>query len=152
MARPRLLVLLAGPLLLAGATVAGAQAPAAPPAAPGALAPGRLTPPLPSATVSTPAGDVTVLADHLEQVGADNLLVATGNVEITRATTRITADRAEINRNTGDLVATGRVVLYDVDDRITGERIDYNLNTGTGVVHEGTAEVPPYYRLGGERM
>ncbi len=157
MARSRLVVLLAGPLLLAGAAVAAAQAP--PPTltpAPPAITPGpgitTPAPGVPTATVTTPAGDVTVLADHLEQVGADNLLVATGNVEITRATTRITADRAEINRNTGDLVAVGRVVLYDVDDRITGERIDYNLNSGTGVVYNGAADVPPYYHIGGERM
>ena len=103
-------------------------------------------------TVPTAGGDVTVLADRLEELGRDNVVIATGNVEITRGRARLTADRVEINRDTGDAVATGRVIFYDGDDRITGDRIDYNVKTGTGVVHQGHASTAPYYRLGGERM
>lgn len=102
--------------------------------------------------VPTPAGDVTVLADRLEEVGPDRLLVATGNVEITRGRARLIADRVEINRDTGDAVAQGRVVFYDGEAQLSGRRIDYNLRTGTGVVYESEARVAPYYRLGGERM
>jgi LPS-assembly protein len=103
-------------------------------------------------TVPTAGGDVTVLADRLEELGRDNVVVATGNVEITRGRARLNADRVEINRDTGDAVATGRVVFYDGEDRLTGDRIDYNIKTGTGVVHHGRASTAPYYRLGGERM
>lgn len=103
-------------------------------------------------TVRTPAGEVTVLADRLEQIGPDNLVVATGNVEITRGSARLVADRVELNRETGDAVASGRVIFYDGDDRLTGERIEYNYKTGTGVVHNGEARSAPYYRIGGERM
>jgi LPS-assembly protein len=136
MTRARSVALLAA-LLAAGAVL---DPPTAAAQAPGAV------------TVSTPAGDVTVLADRLEQVGPDNLLIATGNVEITRGTTRLTADRVEINRATGDAVALGRAIFYDGEDQITGERIEYNLRTGTGVVHEGRAQARPYYRIAGERM
>jgi len=109
--------------------------------------------PAPAAvTVPAPGGDVTVIADRLEEIGPDNLLIATGNVEITRGTARLTADRVEIDRETGAAVATGRVVFYDGDDRLTGERIDYNLKTGTGVVHDARAHASPYYRIAGERM
>jgi LPS-assembly protein len=101
--------------------------------------------------VPTVAGDVTVLADRLEEVGPE-LLVATGNVEITRGKSRLIADRVEINRETGDAVAQGRVVFYDGEDQLTGRRIDYNLKTGTGVVYESEARVAPYYRISGERM
>ncbi len=104
------------------------------------------------AVVPTPGGDVTVLADRLEEVGPDRLLVATGNVEVTRGRSRLMADRIEINRDTGDAVAQGRVVFYDGEDQLTGRRIDYNLRTGTGVVYESEARVAPYYRIGGERM
>ncbi len=103
-------------------------------------------------TVSTPGGDVTVLADRLEEVGPDNLLVATGNVEVTRGTARLTADRVEINRATGDAVAEGRAILYDGDDRVTGDRIEYNIRSGTGVVYHADARTRPYYRVAGERM
>lgn len=104
-----------------------------------------------SATVATAAGDVTVLADRFEEVGPD-LLVAIGNVEMTRGTQRLNADRVEINRLTGDTVAQGRVIFYDGEDRLRGDRIEYNFKTGTGVIYEGVARVAPYYQVGGERM
>src|SRR5262249_36982479 len=103
-------------------------------------------------TVGTVGGDVTVLADRLEEVGPERLLVATGNVEITRGKARLIADRVEINRESGDAVAQGRVVFYDGEDQLTGRRIDYNIRTGTGVVYDSEARVAPYYRIGGERM
>jgi LPS-assembly protein len=137
MTRARLAVLLLAALLATGVELD-------PPAAWG-QAPGPVT-------VRTPGGDVTVLADRLEEVGPDNLLIATGNVEITRGTTRLTADRVEINRDTGDAVAMGHAIFYDGPDQITGARIEYNLRTGTGVVHEGAARAQPYYRIAGERM
>jgi LPS-assembly protein len=120
-----------------------------PAALPGAS--GAQTPQTP-VVVATPGGDMTVLADRLEEVGPERLLVATGNVEITRGRTRLMADRIEINRETGDAVAQGRVVFYDGEDQLTGRRIDYNLKTGTGIVYEAEARVAPYYRIGGERM
>lgn len=103
-------------------------------------------------SVQTAGGEVSVVADRFEQVGPDNLLVATGNVEVTRGTARLLADRVEINRETGDAVATGRVIFYDGDDRLTGERIEYNIKTGTGVVYQGEVHAAPYYRLTGERL
>ncbi|HEV8474293.1 MAG TPA: LPS assembly protein LptD [Methylomirabilota bacterium] len=122
-------------LALATATTASAQAPQVP------------------VTVPTAGGEVTILADQLEQVGGtDNLLIATGNVEITRGTARLMADRVELNRATGDAVAQGRVVFYDGEDQLTGQRIEYNIKTGTGVVYQAAARGAPFYRLSGERM
>jgi LPS-assembly protein len=103
-------------------------------------------------TVPSAAGQVTVVADRIEQFGTDNLVVATGNVEITRGNARLIADRAEVNRETGDVAAVGRVIFYDGDDRLAGDRIDYNYRTGTGVVNNGRSRTAPYYRLSGERM
>src|SRR5438128_11267570 len=106
----------------------------------------------PAVTVTTAGGDVTVLADRIEELGPDHVVIATGNVEIVRGRARLNADRVEINRETGDAVATGRVIFYDGEDRLTGDRIDYNVKTGTGVVHRGAAETAPYYRVSGERL
>src|SRR3989475_8809399 len=103
-------------------------------------------------TVQSAGGEVAVVAARIEQAGPDNLLVATGNVEVTRGSARLLADRIEINRATGDATAYGRVIFYDGDDRLTGQRIDYNIKTGTGVVYQGEAHAPPYYRVLGERM
>src|SRR5206468_1575804 len=127
----------AATLLLAGALLAG-------PLPSAALAPGPVT-------VRT-NGDVTILADRIEEVASDNLLVATGNVEVSRGTARLLADRVELNRDTGDGVALGRVIFYDGDDQLTGERIEYNVRTGTGVIYRGRILVAPAYWIAGERL
>ena len=103
-------------------------------------------------TLQTEGGEVSVVADRFETVGSDNLIVATGNVEVIRGPARMLADRVEINRATGDAVAVGRVTFYDGDQRLTGSRMDFNIKTGTGVVYEGEAHAPPYYRIMGERL
>ena len=107
---------------------------------------------LAQAPVRVPAegGDVSILADQMDQVGS--LLIGIGNVEITKGSSRLTADRVEINRETGEAVAQGKVIFYDGQDRLLGDRIDYNLKTGTGVVYNGSAFSAPYYRISGERM
>jgi LPS-assembly protein len=103
-------------------------------------------------TMHLESGEVSVVADQFETVGSDNLLVATGNVEVTRGPARLLADRVELNRATGDAVASGRVTFYDGDERLTGKRMDFNIKTGTGVIYEGEAHAPPYYRVAGERI
>jgi LPS-assembly protein len=104
-------------------------------------------------SLSGPGGETNIVADRMQQVGGDSdLLLATGNVEITRGGSRLVADRVELNRATGEAVAQGKAVFFDGQDRLVGERIDFNLNTGTGVVYKGSTFVPPYYRLSGDRM
>ncbi len=104
-------------------------------------------------TVRAGGEEATVVADQIQQVGgATDLLIAIGNVEITRGQTRLLADRVELNRDTGQTVAQGKAVFYDGPDRLVGERIDYNLKTGTGVVYKGSAVSAPYYHLSAERM
>ncbi len=103
-------------------------------------------------TIEGEGGDISIVADRIEESGPDRLLIATGNVEITRGLARLTADRVELSRATGDAVATGRVIFYDGQDRLSGERLEYNLRTGTGVIHDAQAFSAPYYRLSGERV
>ena len=104
-------------------------------------------------SLSGPAGETSIVADRMQQVGGESdLLLATGNVEIIRGRSRLVADRVEINRTTGEAVAQGKAVFFDGLDRLVGDRIDFNLNTGTGVVYKGSTFVPPYYRLSGDQM
>src|SRR5919197_469407 len=117
-----------------------------------AMATAQAQPPTGPVTIGTSGGDVTVIADKLEQVGPENLLVATGNVELSKGATRLMADRIELNRATGDAVAQGRVIFYDGEDQLTGQRIEYNVKTGTGVVYQADARSAPYYRITGDRM
>src|SRR6185369_16738489 len=104
-------------------------------------------------TIGDAGQESSIVADQIQQVGGPNdLLVATGNVEITQGATRLLADRVELNRDTGELVAQGKVVFFDGQDRLVGDRVDYNLKTGTGIVHNGSTSTAPYYHLSGERM
>ena len=99
------------------------------------------------------AGEVTVIADQMQQVtGPPDLLIAVGNVEIVRWGSRLLADRVELNRDTGEAIAQGKVVFYDGQDRLVGDRVDYNLKTGTGVVYNANAFAAPYYSLSGQRL
>jgi LPS-assembly protein len=143
MCSPRRLARLA-PLLLSALVSIGLGA-----------APGWGQPASPAGGVTVRAGgeEASVVADQIQQVGgSSDLLIAVGNVEITRGQSRLLADRVELNRDTGQAVAQGKVVFYDGPDRLVGERIDYNLKTGTGVVYNGSAMSAPYYRLSAERM
>ena len=104
-------------------------------------------------TIQAGGQEATILADELRQVGgANELLIATGNVEITQGETRLLADRVELNRDTGEVVAQGRVVFFDGPDRLVGSRVDYNLKTGTGVIYNANTFSAPFYRLSAERM
>src|SRR5438876_190577 len=104
-------------------------------------------------TIRSGGQEATVLADRIQQVGgANELLIAEGNVEITQGQSRLLADRVELNRDTGEAVAQGRVVFFDGQDRLVGDRVDYNLKTGTGVVYNASTFSAPYYHLSAERM
>ena len=104
-------------------------------------------------TVTVGSQEATILADQIQQFGgANELLIASGNVEITQGVNRLLADRVELNRDTGEAVAQGRVVFFDGQDRLVGSRIDYNLKTGTGIVHNAETFSAPYYHFSGERM
>ena len=114
---------------------------------------GQATSPKTAVTVRAGGQEADVIADQIEERGGpNNLLIAVGNVELTQGTTRLLADRVELNRDTGDAVAQGKVVFFDGQDRLVGDRVDYNLKTGTGVVYNGSTFSAPYYHLSGEQM
>src|SRR6266478_3223103 len=79
-----------------------------------------------------------------------DLLIAVGNVEITRGQNRLLTDRLEVNR---DMVRRWPGATWSSTtgaDRLVGERIDHALKTGTGVVCKAVSA--PYYHLSAERM
>lgn len=95
---------------------------------------------------------VAIKADRLDYMEKEDLIVATGFVDIKHGEMQLTADRVEINLGTGDSVAIGNVVFMDGKDRITGERMEYNFNSETGIVFEGKGYTAPYYFVSGRRM
>lgn len=95
---------------------------------------------------------VAVFADRLERLEREQLVIATGHVEIVQGDTRLEADRVELNPETGEAVALGKVVFFDGRDRLLGERLEYNFRTGTGIVYRAAAFVEPHFFVTGERM
>jgi LPS-assembly protein len=95
---------------------------------------------------------VTVFADRVENLERERLLIAEGRVEIEQGDTRLEADRAEVNTETGEAVASGRVVFFDGRDRLTGERFEYNFRTATGIIYRGEGRAEPHFFFKGDRL
>ncbi len=95
---------------------------------------------------------VSVLADRIENLERERLLIAEGRVEIEQGDVRLEADRVEVNTETSEAVATGRVVFFDGRDRLTGERLEYNFRTGTGIVYRAQGVAEPHFFFKGDKM
>lgn len=95
---------------------------------------------------------MTLFANQIENREAERLLIATGEVEVRQAESRLQADRLEVNLDTGEAVALGNVIFFDGQDRIRGERLEYNFKTETGVIFRGDAFAEPHFFVRGERM
>jgi LPS-assembly protein len=95
---------------------------------------------------------VTVLADRIENLERERLLIAEGRVEIEQGDVRLEADRVEVNTETAEAVAAGRVVFFDGRDRLVGERLEYNFRTGTGVIYRAEGAAQPHFFFKGDKM
>src|SRR5260370_23210301 len=84
-------------------------------------APGWGQPASPAGGVTIGAGgeEASVVADQIQQVGGtSDLLIAVGNLDITRGHSRLLADRVQLNRDPGQAVAQGQVGCSDGPDRL----------------------------------
>jgi len=102
-----------------------------------------------SQTASPAGGEATVVADQIQQVGgSSDLMIAVGNVEITRGQTRLLADRVELDRDTGQAMAQGKVVLtahteFDPRRLVADARLVVDTRNTTGLL----GELPHVVRL-----
>jgi lipopolysaccharide export system protein LptA len=86
---------------------------------------------------TSPTGE-SFKADRLERL-ADNLMRATGNVEVKGRGFQLRADSVELRRAPGggdasvEFVAEGNVVLTRGSDRLVVQRLQFNPATGSGV-------------------
>ncbi|MDB2384146.1 LPS assembly protein LptD [bacterium] len=70
-------------------------------------------------------GDIAVEADELAFDQDRNLVIASGQVQMSYDGWFATADRAEYNRRTGDLIMIGNAVVRDPQDVVyTGDRVE----------------------------
>lgn len=87
---------------------------------------------------------VDVKADHLAYDAARRLVLARGNVKVTRGTDWVTADEADVD-TTGQIVtARGNIELHYGTMVWRGNEVTYNFKTGEGDFGEFTLESPPF--------
>lgn len=70
-----------------------------------------------------------VVTGEIRLEAGTGLVIATNGVVITRGETMLKADRAVMNRQTGEIDAEGNVQLQRGPEYWTGERLFYNFNT-----------------------
>ena len=92
-----------------------------------------------SISAPTAAGDDKVDIDADDQQVQGDVVVASGNVQVTYADVLIIADRATFNKLTNDLLAEGNVFFEQQGQRLTGERLEFNYKTKRGTIYTPTA-------------
>jgi LPS-assembly protein len=129
------------------APTAPAAAPRPTPVAPVApVAP----PPAPIATPATPAGaDLTglvdVQADDLSYDGIRQLVIARGNVKVTRGADSVSADYAEVDTAAQQVHARGNIFIEFQGNTWRGDEATYNFRTGQGDFGAFEVFAPPYH-------
>jgi LPS-assembly protein len=82
-------------------------------------------------------GPVDISAKELEYNRAENVYMATGNVDLRQGARRLTADYVEYHQDTGDLLARGHVVFREEQDVVECARLEVNLITKRGSIEKG---------------
>ena len=107
------------------------------PAANSAPAPERLEPPpvnrlrAPQAKPRQPQGPpIQTTADSMDMDQTSGLIIARGNVVVTRADAKLLADTVQVNTRTKEVKATGHVRLRQGVRQWNSESIEYNFETG----------------------
>ena len=91
---------------------------------------------------------VELNGDQIEFLQAENKMIATGHVVVTKGDTRLTCDRVEFSKDTKVTVADGHVVLTTPQGRIWGDHMRYNFDTMSGEFMEARIFADPYYGAG----
>ena len=83
---------------------------------------------------------VDIVSDKKQEQG--NVLVATGNVQVSDGDILIIADRVTYNNATNDVLAEGNVYFEQQGQRMTGEMLEFNYKTRRGTMRKPTAFTP----------
>lgn len=86
-----------------------------------------------------------IKADHWEKI--DNIITATGNVEIHNREIILYADRVVYDETTKDVTADGHVSLIRGSDVFTAEHLFFNMESGLGKAATVAGLVQPQYRF-----
>ena len=80
---------------------------------------------------------MVIKADRMDHQASNDLLTATGKVEVTWQGMTMTADQATLNRQEKVLVATGNVIMIKADDIMWGDRLTMDTETGRSEMENG---------------
>lgn len=83
------------------------------------------------------AGELILESDKQEAEG--DVVVLSGNVQVTYSDILVIADRATYNKVTADLIAEGNVFFQQQGQLISGDRIELNAKTKRGTIYTPTA-------------
>ncbi len=87
---------------------------------------------------------VDVQADRLAYDTARRLVLARGNVKVTRGTDWVTADEADVDTTAQIVTARGNIELHYGTAVWRGNEVTYNFKTGEGDFGAFTLESPPF--------
>lgn len=87
---------------------------------------------------------VDVQADHLAFDSARRLVLARGNVKVTRGTDWVTADEADVDTTGQVVTARGNIELHYGTSVWRGSEVTYNFKTGEGDFGDFVLETPPF--------
>ena len=125
---------LAAWLLALAVPVAAAQQPVVAPA-----------PAAPAVSAAPLAGLIDIQADQLSYDAARRLVIARGNVKVSRGPDSVAADYAEIDTAREQVYARGNLEIHYLGNVWKGDEARYNFRTGEGDFGAFEAYVPPYY-------
>lgn len=90
-------------------------------------------------------GLLDISADSLSYDSARRVVVARGNVIVTRGTDSVRADYAEVDTANEQVSARGNILIQYQGNTWKGEQATYNFRTGTGDFGVSEFHIPPYY-------
>lgn len=96
-------------------------------------------------TAAPAAGLIDIQADDLSYDAARRLVIARGNVKVTRGTDSVAADYAEVDTTAEQVHARGNIVIQYLGNQWQGQEATYNFKTGAGDFGAFEAYAPPYY-------
>ncbi len=99
----------------------------------------------PMASSAALSGLIDIQADDLSYDAARRLVIAKGNVKVTRGTDSVSADYAEIDTATEQVSARGNISIAYLGNTWKGNEATYNFKTGQGDFGTFSAHAPPYY-------
>ena len=96
-------------------------------------------------TVPTLDGLLDVQADNLSYDAARRLVIAKGNVKVSRGTDSVAADYAEVDTAAEQVAARGNIRIEYQGNVWKGQEATYNFKTGQGDFGAFEAYAPPYH-------